>query len=323
MKIVNSHAQSRRSRRRRRRLRSLAFVPTLLTLGNLLCGFAAIYFGLRAIESGAGLGADSLAHLQSGRWERMLPSFLSVGAGLVFLGMVFDGFDGLIARMTRNTTDFGGQLDSLADVVTCGVAPAILMLVFMRQQLAGDALAPSPLSGHFLGRVAWASAAVYVAFAALRLARYNVEHSKSEFDHQTFRGLPSPGAAAVIVAMLIFQDQCAFMFSEATAVQAKNVFLFALPAGMFAMALLMVSPIPYRRLDRTYLVGRRPFGQFVFLLVILAIFWSQKAPTLLVLTVLFALSGPLLWVVGILREKAGKGAAPSEDQSQAEDRKLA
>ena len=322
MAIVGKLHDPQKPRARRRRLKTLAMAPTLLTLGNLLCGFAAIYFGLRAMqELGAGPAISDAPPLPGSVWERLLPSFLVFGAGLVLAGMVFDGLDGLIARVTRSTTDFGGQLDSLADVVTCGVAPAILMLVFMTQQLASDgefvggAIVPSPISEHFLGRAAWVSAAIYVAFTAIRLARYNVEHAKADFDYKTFRGLPSPGAAAVIVAMIIFQDQMGSV--------AKTVILFALPVAALATALLMVSRIPYRRLDRTYLVGRKPFGQFVFLVVILAVFWSYKAPTLLFASVLFGLSGPILWLDRTLRGKRSQLPSAPADEEAGEDRKLA
>ena len=135
----------------RRRLRSLAFVPTLVTLGNLLCGFAAIHFGLRAMyDLGAGVGPAQMVTLHRPALEQILPSFLSVGASLVILGMILDCFDGLIARVTRVTTNFGGQLDSLADVVTFGVAPATLMVAFMTKELAGDSIVPSPISEHAL-----------------------------------------------------------------------------------------------------------------------------------------------------------------------------
>ncbi len=322
MTIVGKLPDPQKRRARRRRLKTLAVVPTLLTLGNLLCGFAAIYFGLRAMyELGASSAISQGSALPGSFLERLLPSFLSFGAGLILAGMVFDGLDGLIARVTRSTTDFGGQLDSLADVVTCGVAPATLMLAFMTQQLAADgefvggAIVPSPISEHFLGRAAWVCAAVYVAFTAIRLARYNVEHAKADFDYKTFRGLPSPGAAAVIAAMIIFQDQVP---------AARTVILFALPVAALATALLMVSRIPYRRLDQTYLVGRKPFGQFVFFMVVLAVFWSYKAPTLLFGSVLFGLSGPILWLVRTLRGKrSGPTTTAQADEETGEGRKLA
>ena len=87
---------------------TIAVLPTLLTIGNLLCGFAAIFFASRLEDLRLPFGWTPLA------WA----------AAVIFLGMVFDGLDGRIARLTRNTTDLGEQLDSMADMVTFGVAPA-------------------------------------------------------------------------------------------------------------------------------------------------------------------------------------------------------
>jgi CDP-diacylglycerol--serine O-phosphatidyltransferase len=306
----------RESRPRRRRLRSLAFVPTLVTLGNLLCGFAAIHFGLRAMwDLGAGITPEQSETLRNAAWERVLPSFLSVGAGLILVGMVLDCFDGLIARVTRSTTNFGGQLDSLADVVTFGVAPATLMVAFMTKELAGDSIIPSPLSGHFWGRLTWVSAAVYVAFGAVRLARYNVEHAEVGFNHKTFRGMPIPGAAAVLVALIIFQEQQIF-------VAARTALVYAMPVVAMTLALLMVSRIPYRRFHRASLVGRRPFGQLLVVILVLAVLVSFPAPTLLAGTVLYGLSGPLLILMRRLRDKRAPAEADPARAQPGDSKKL-
>ena len=274
--------------RHRRRLRSLAFVPTLLTLGNLLCGFAAIHFSLRTMyEFGAG-GALAVT-AQHPAIERMLPSFLSVGASFVVLGMILDMFDGLVARATRQITNFGGQLDSLADIVTFGVAPATLLVAFMTKELAGDSIVPSPLSDSILGRLTWMSAAMYVAMAAVRLARFNVEHAKDDFDHRVFRGMPSPGAAAIVVALILFQDQQIFP-------AARYVLVYATPVLATSIALLMVSRIPYRRFHRAYLLGRWPFGQVLIVLLVLAVLVVSPAPTLLVIALWYGLSGPVFYL---------------------------
>ncbi len=301
----------------RRRLRSLAFVPTLITLGNLLCGFAAIHFGLRAMyDFGAGFSPEQILPLHKPALERMLPSFLSVGASLVLLGMILDCFDGLIARVTRSTTNFGGQLDSLADVVTFGVAPATLMVAFMTKELAGDSIVPSPISEHTLGRLTWVSAAVYVAFTAVRLARYNVEHAKADFDHRVFRGLPSPGAASILVALILFQDQ-------PMADSLRPVIKYATPFLAMGIAFLMVSRIPYRRFHRAYLLGRQPFGQFLVVMLVVAVFLAFKAETLLVLVLWYGLSGPIFYLMRIIRERvrAESGALPTPVPG--EERKLA
>jgi CDP-diacylglycerol--serine O-phosphatidyltransferase len=301
----------------RRRLRSLAFVPTLITLGNLLCGFAAIHFALRAmIDLGAGVTPEQIITLHHPVIERLLPSFLSVGAILVALGMVLDCFDGLIARVTRSTTNFGGQLDSLADVVTFGVAPATLMVAFMTKELAGDSIVPSPISDHALGRLTWVSAAIYVAFTAVRLARYNVEHAKADFDHRIFRGLPSPGAAAIMVALILFQDQ-------PMGAVLRRAIVYATPFVAMGIAFLMVSRIPYRRFHRAYLLGRQPFGQFLVVMLVVAIFLAFKAETFLVIVLWYGLSGPLFYLVRVVRERTRPGHGVATTSMHSEERKLA
>lgn len=275
------------TRSRQRRLRSLAFVPTLVTLGNLLCGFAAIHFALRAmVDLGMGVGPEMIDRIDRSLLERMLPSFLSVGAGLVFLGMILDAMDGLIARATQGTSNFGGQLDSLADIVTFGVAPATLMVAFMTRELAGDLIVPSPISPHFLGRATWIAGAFYVVFAAVRLARFNVEHAEVGSTYKTFRGLPSPAAAGMMAALILISDQL-------EGAVATRVIVYALPVTALVVAFLMVSRVPYRRLSRSYLLGRQPFGQFVYSMVFLAVFLVFKALTLVAVLIWYVLSGPV------------------------------
>ncbi|MBI1827713.1 MAG: phosphatidylcholine/phosphatidylserine synthase [Planctomycetes bacterium] len=299
--------------RRRRRLRSLAFVPTLVTLGNLVCGFAAIHFALRATyDLGAGVGPEHVLTLSSRILERMLPSFLSVGAGLVLLGMILDGFDGLLARVTQSTTNFGGQLDSLADVVTFGVAPATLVVAFMTKELAGSSIVPSPISEHALGRFTWVSAAAYVAFTAMRLARYNVEHAEAGHDYKTFRGLPSPGAALIMVSLIFLQDQ---PITGAFRVWIKD----ATPILVTCIGFLMVSRIPYRRLSRAYLVGRQPFGQFMFVIAVLLVFISFPAPTLITASMLYGLSGPLWYVYRLARGRGFASSPPAATHGEMAD----
>ena len=296
-------------RHKRRRLKSMSLFPTLLTIGNLLCGFAAIHFALRAMYVlGAEIPDDAVQTFRRAGWERILPSYLTIGAGLVLLGMVFDCFDGLVARATRSTTNFGGQLDSLADVVTCGAAPAALMIVLMTRELAGDFIVPSPFSEHAWGRFTWIAAAVYVALAAVRLARFNVEHADVDGDHKSFRGLPSPGAAAVVVALIIVREQ----FGPT----GRQNIAYALPVVALCTAFLMVSRIPYRRFYRTYLLGRKPFGRLTGILLVLVIFWSYPAPTLLVLVLWYAGSGPAEALFRLVRRKRPIAGSSSGDAGQ-------
>jgi CDP-diacylglycerol--serine O-phosphatidyltransferase len=284
-------------------LKSLAFAPTLVTLGNLLCGFAAIHFALQAVRVGGGASSGA-------QWDNLF-----VGAGLVLLGGVFDFLDGLIARVTRSTTDFGGQLDSLADMITFGVAPATLMVVFIGRALAPDSVLPSPVSQDFGGRAAWISAAIYVLFAAVRLARFNVEHAKVDFDYRMFRGLPTPGAACVVVALILFQVQMGEL--------GRAITVYSMPFVALALAFLMVSRIPYRRFHRAYFLGQKPFSQVMTFVVLLAFFWSLKAPMLLLIVLWYAASGPLFQAVRLVRGPRKSGTEEQAKSDEGERRKFA
>ena len=168
MDVIAKFDDPRRQGRRRRRLRTISTFPTLLTLGNLLCGFAAIHFCLRAMFNvGAGIPDDLSRTLSSGLMERALPSYLCISAFLVFGGLFFDMLDGRVARLTRNTSTFGGQIDSLADMVTFGVAPAILV----------------------------------VALAYCLAVRDAVRQP-----HRSFYGLASPGAGAVLASLVLLRE---------------------------------------------------------------------------------------------------------------------
>ena len=175
---------------------------------------------------------------------------------------------------------------------------------------------PSPISEHALGRLTWVSAAVYVAFTAVRLARFNVEHAKADFDYRIFRGLPSPGAASILVALILFQDQ-------PMAAALHRVIVYATPLIAMTIAFLMVSRIPYRRFHRAYLVGRQPFGQFLVIMLVLAIFLAFKAETLLLIALWYGLSGPLFHVLRLIRERSRPGVATPSREVTNEERRLA
>ena len=112
--------------------------------------------------------------------------------------MVFDGLDGRLARFARHTTDFGGQLDSLADAISFGAAPAIIALHVFKF----DGVDVPP----FVARLIWAGGALYVACALLRLARFNVSNEHGEQSHMSFLGLPSPGAAGAVLGVVLMQQ---------------------------------------------------------------------------------------------------------------------
>lgn len=296
--------------RRGRRLKYIAVLPSLVTLGNLVCGFAAIHFGLRAMfAAGAGIDASAAATLDNQLVERMLPSFLAIGAMLIFAGMIFDMLDGLAARLTNKTSEFGAQVDSLADVVTFGVAPGILVIALMMREWHSEAVMVTPLSEQALGRAMWVCAAAYCICTAVRLARFNVEHGQADFSHRSFRGLPSPGAAAVPASLITLHEH------GGLTIAGVNVLLYALPLIVLGCGFLMISRIRYERIPHVYLIGRRPFKQLPLVVLLFVVFFSYKAQTVAFLCCLYALSGPILAVVKRFRSRSRDRFDPEEDES--------
>ncbi|HEY3246348.1 MAG TPA: CDP-alcohol phosphatidyltransferase family protein [Phycisphaerae bacterium] len=275
--------------RRRRRLKAIAVLPTLLTLGNLICGFAAIHFCLRAMYTlGAGVTPDFRLTLNNPYLEMWFPTHLAIGAGLIFLGMFFDMFDGWAARATQRTGDFGGQLDSLADVVTFGVAPALLVIAVVTSAVPPAELTMSPLASHWGGRIAWVCAALYAACAALRLARFNVENEHAEQAHMSFRGLPSPGAAALLASLVILHETMGPL--------PGRWLVRSLPFWTGAAGLLMVSRIPYIHFANAFLRGRRSLLHVMLIIAVLGLFIASPALTSVAVLIGYVLSGPALWV---------------------------
>ncbi len=293
---------------RRRRLRYVQTLPTLCTLGNLLCGFGAMTLCLRAMcamwVSGAAVNLADTISLNSPLMERLLPTHLVMAAYLIFLAAIFDALDGRLARWTRHTTDFGAQLDSLADVVSFGVAPPLIMTALLMRQMNSDyALIIAPFSVHFIGRLTWIAAAVYAACAALRLARFNVENKEVEQSHQTFRGLPTPGAAGMLVSLIILHDHIFLYHREGTHTVAKliseqggmlcDLLLWSLPVFAALLGLFMVSRLHYLHFANRYLRGRRTFTDLIKLVFVLVAIAVYPEITLVVLLLLYTFSAPV------------------------------
>lgn len=263
-------------------LRSTAVLPAMCTILHALSGFAAIHF---ATKSAAG--------------EEGIIFNLSVAAWLIFVAMLFDMLDGRLARLTRRTSDFGGQLDSLADVISFGVAPAILMLRTVSQALGGHIerigfLPALPM----LERVVWCIGATYVACAVLRLARFNVENEPDESAHVDFRGLPSPGAAAPVAALvLLFGHLGDIEKGWRSAPWAMIAVGVTLPLVTLAGALLMVARFKYPHIVNQYIRGKRPFGYIVKLVVVLLAGMLEPFVAMALGTLAYMLSGPIcsLW----------------------------
>jgi CDP-diacylglycerol--serine O-phosphatidyltransferase len=224
-------------------VKRIAVLPTLLTLGNAVCGFASI-----AWASKIDLTAD-------------INRYFAVSGWFIVAAMVFDALDGYVARLAKSTSNFGVQLDSLCDVVSFGVAPAYLVLRmgpgWERAQLHRTLLVIGTL---------------YLLCAILRLARFNVETSPDPSLGKRFRGLPSPGAAGCIAALSIVRGE--FAASELAQKigispdQVRVIVEIWAPLGAFLVALLMVSRLPYPHMTKQILRGRKPFRHLMQIIVV-------------------------------------------------------
>jgi len=285
---MNRKRSARPPRRRRKRLRSIAMLPALLTLGNLFFGFMALYCcGREMRDLGAGLDPATLLTLKSTRWESIVPTYLAIGVFMLIGAMICDALDGRIARITDRASRFGEQLDSLADTVSFGVAPAFLMLTLVLREL--EQWGRPPFGFTRFGQAAVLIGALYACCAVLRLARFTVEASLEEAAHTGFKGLPSPGAAAAVMSLVLLHEHL-----DVPGIWASfaNFITVILPFCTLAVALLMVSRIPYVHAVSAFL-RRRPFGHVVITLLVVP--WVILFPSQMALLVAwgFVLSGPV------------------------------
>lgn len=298
---LREHRRRRRRRHGRRAyIRSVYFLPSLATLGNAVCGFGAIYVAILNI---APHGDDPLARL----WGS---NGFTYAAYLIFLAMVFDAIDGRLARWTRHTTDFGGQLDSLADVISFGAAPALVALLAFRANVGENV-------PFLVTRLIWGAGAIYMCCAALRLARFNVSNEHGEQHHFSFLGLPSPGAGGA-VAGFILMHQAMFrgghQLDSNLLLGLAHVVNWALPVVVLGTGLLMVSEIRYPHMVNRYLRGRRSIGRLVGVVAILILLLMFPQYTIALATLFYALWGPGLWLYGRTRRRtdvAAPGTAPA------------
>jgi CDP-diacylglycerol--serine O-phosphatidyltransferase len=228
-------------------------LPTLLTLGNAACGFGAITYAARVGPDPAG------------------DHFLFISAILIFLAMLFDMLDGSVARLARQTSDFGAQLDSLCDAVSFGVAPAFLMLRLLHSMEADSSVLAdvSLLEARFQpffeypSRLLWAIGCLFALCALLRLARFNVE-TDEEDSHTFFSGLPSPAAAATIasfpIALMGLRSRALASPEGAWRTLAEWLIpmtYLLLPAITLSVAVLMVSRFRYAHFFNQLFRGHR------------------------------------------------------------------
>lgn len=282
---ITAEKQKRWARRRDRVLKTVAVLPSLATLGNLVCGLGAIYMCLLSM---AAQGSDlPPATLGNSRIEHFFPTFLAIAAYLIVVAMAFDGIDGRLARFARKTSEFGAQLDSMADIVSFGVAPAVLVLCVVHPENVKGL----EILARAYWRAEWVMAATYVCCAALRLARFNVENVADESAHMGFRGLPTPGAACAVVGIVIFHQE---MLRDLDSHRVANLVAYSLPPFAAILGLLMVSRIPYAHLINAILRGKRSFREVVAISILLLVALVVQFQMAIALAAAgYALSGPI------------------------------
>ena len=258
---------------RKHRVKYIALLPSLITILNGAFGFTAIALASKDVKP------------EAGQW-----SCFAVAGYMVLVAMFADMLDGRLARMSQSTSSFGGQLDSLCDMISFGVAPAFLMLKLVESKLELSTV----IWGGFLHRFIWLAALAYIACTAIRLARFNVENEENEAAHMSFAGLPSPGAAGVIVSLVIFQQN---------EVPSFDLLVYLLPFITLSVALLMVSQIPYPHILNVYLTGKKPFGHLIWTLFLLGLAWWHLEIALMLTFGSFAGGSFVKWLYGTVLKR--------------------
>jgi CDP-diacylglycerol--serine O-phosphatidyltransferase len=269
---------------RRHRVRYVTLLPSLITLLNGIFGFTAIVLASKAGEPAAG---------------KM--SCFAVGGYMIVLAMFADMLDGRLARMSKSRSSFGGQLDSLCDLISFGAAPAFLMLRLVESELQLHDI----FWGGMVHRFIWLAALVYFSCAAIRLARFNVENDENEMAHMSFVGLPSPAAAGVVISLIIFQQEQK---------PDLDMLVYALPLATLGVGILMVSRVRYPHIVNVYLKGKQPFGYLIRILLLLGLVWSSGVQLAMVLIFgYFAAGNFFKWLYGRVFPKAGTVALPGQE----------
>ncbi len=233
--------QKRKKRFRRTSGKGIFILPNLFTSSSLFCGFFAIISSIQ------------------GRYE--------AAAIAIIIAAIFDGLDGRIARFTKTSSLFGVEYDSLSDLVSFGVAPAILAFLW--------ALKP-------FGRLGWLAAFMYVICGALRLARFNVEKSSEQTSY--FKGLPIPAAACFLASIVLYESSING-FSES-----RHIILIVI---IYVLSFLMVSSIRYMSFKEFNIRNQKPFNVLVAIILVFIVIAYKPNVLLFLILLLYTLSGPI------------------------------
>ena len=243
--------------RRPRLRRGVYLLPSLLTMGNMFCGYACVVYAMR------------------GEYATAAP--------FIGFAVVLDMLDGRIARLTNTTSEFGVEFDSMADIISFGVAQAILSFAWGLQSL---------------GRLGWAAGFMFVAAAAMRLARFNIQ-SGGGGDKRYFVGMPSPAAAGVIAATVFAYPYGLYDYRA------------ALPALAMVLvpAALMVSTIRFRSFKTLDSKNRRPYTVLIFVAAAIVAIATHPQWTLVVVAYVYLVSGIIGLAITRFKHRGGAPAA--------------
>ena len=244
---------------RKRMRKGIYLLPNLFTTGALFAGFYAIIAAM------------------NGRFE--------IAAIAIFLAGLLDGLDGRVARLTNTQSAFGAEYDSLSDMVSFGVAPALIMYLWSLEYLRDVST--------FMGKLGWLAAFIYAASAALRLARFNTQIGVA--DKRYFQGLASPAAAAVVMG--------AVWVGESYDIAGEDLTYAALVLTTLT-GILMVSRFPYYSFKDFDLRERVPFVAILAVVLIFVFLSMETATVLFSCFFLYMLSGPIISLFRWNRKRA-------------------
>lgn len=236
-------------------------IPNLFTTGNLFCGFWAIV--------------------------SVFQEKFFLAAVAILLASVFDLLDGKVARLSGATSKFGIQYDSLSDLVSFGIAPAILSFSW--------ALRP-------YGKFGWLAAFIFVACGALRLARFNVQSSTGELKY--FKGLPIPAAASMLALTILL-----YLRLIETGI-IKDIVILVM---IWILSFLMVSNIRYFSLKELNLSKRKPFSLFIFIILSMIVIIMEPIIVLFGFATVYIVSGPLNAFLAWHKKRAMRKLEPAEE----------
>lgn len=260
---MNAKMQGRFNRERLRK--GVYLLPNFCTALNMFCGFYAIVASIS--------------------------SNFAAAAYAILIAGIFDNIDGKIARATNSTSEFGVEFDSLADLVSFGVAPGILIYLW--------GLTP-------LGRIGWLAGFLFVACGALRLARFNTQVGIANSEH--FIGLPIPAAAGMNAATVLFCHKLAVT-------DQVNPFVFLIM--LYGLSFLMVSTIKYNSFKKSAMLSNMSFNVLVIAILILIFVAAQPAVALFLICAVYVFSGPSIALWDRFRSSQKVEEAREEDPKPA------